>query len=69
MLNRRGLVASGAPEDRWALLSEGPQALEIVAAVVGLPAQPLDAFVHVRCNGLVVGQDAELFLDDRDGYG
>src|SRR5450755_4107184 len=69
VLNRQGLVASGAPEDRWALLGEGPQALEIVAAVVGLPAQSLDAFVHLRCNGLVVGQDAELFLDDRDGYG
>ena len=60
---------SGAPEDRWALLGEGPQALEIVAAVVGLPAQPLDALVHVCRNGLVVRQDAELFLDDRHGHG
>jgi hypothetical protein len=60
----RGL---GAPEDWLALLGEGFQSFEVVAAVVGLAAQALDPFVYLRRDGLVVGQDAELFLDDRYG--
>ena len=57
----------GAAEDWLALLGEGFQPFEVVAAVVGLAAQALDPFVHLRRDGLVVRQDAELFLDDRYG--
>src|SRR5271166_6979703 len=62
------LVGSDAPEGWLAFLGEGLEALEIVAAVVGLPPQALDAFVHLRRDGLVVGKDTELFLDDRYGH-
>jgi hypothetical protein len=48
---------SGALEDRRAFLDEGVETLEIVAAVVSLPPQPLDAFVHLRRDGLVVRKD------------
>ena len=57
----------GATEDWLAFLGEGFQSFEVVAAVVGLAAQALDPFVHLRRDGLVVRQDAELFLDDRYG--
>lgn len=57
----------GAPEDWLAFLGEGFQSFEVVAAVVGQAAQALDPFVHLRRDGLVVRQDAELFLDDRYG--
>lgn len=69
VLNRTGFGGLGAAEDRRALLGKGPEALEVVAAVVSLPSQPLDALVHMRRNGLVVRQDAELLLDDRHGHG
>src|ERR1039458_4476385 len=62
-----GLAASGAPEDRRAFFGKGLETLEIVTAVVCLPSQPLDAFVHLRRDGLVVHKDTELFLDDRYG--
>jgi hypothetical protein len=55
--------ASGAPEDGLAFLGEGVQAFEIVAAVVSLPAQPLDAFVYLRRDGLVVRKDSGLGTD------
>src|SRR5450755_2055645 len=50
-----GVVVSGALEDRFPFLGEGVEALEIVAAVVNLPSQSLDAFVHMRRAGLVIG--------------
>ena len=58
------VVVSGAPEVRLAFLGEGVEIFELVAAVVSLPSQPLDTFVHLRRDGLVVGKDTELFLDD-----
>ena len=57
------LGTSGAPEDGLAFLGEGVQAFEIVGAVVSLPAQTLDAFVHLRRDGLVVRKDTELGTD------
>src|SRR5271165_5467148 len=60
-----GLVGSAAPEGWLAFFGEGLEALDVVAAVVGLPSQALDAFVHLRGDGLVVGKDAELFFYDR----
>src|SRR5690242_20142508 len=62
----RGLGESGASKDWRALLGERIQTLEIVAAVVRLPAQLLDALVHLRRDRLVIGEDPKLFLDDRD---
>src|SRR5208282_6176184 len=63
-----GLAGSAAPEGWLAFFGEGLEALDVVAAVVGLSSQALDAFVHLRGDGLVVGKDPELFLDDRYGH-
>ncbi len=62
-----GPPGSGAPEDRLSLLGEGVQALEIVARVVSLPTQALDALVDLGRDGLVVVEDAQLLFDHRDG--
>ena len=62
-----GSDRSSASEDGLALLGEGVEPFEIVAAVVRLPPQALDAFVHLGGDGLVVVEDTELFLDHRDG--
>ena len=52
-----GPSGSGAPEDGLAFLGEGVETLEIVAAVVSLASQALDAFVHLCRDGLVVVED------------